>query len=106
MQNGRFLLGYAKFLCISDGLPVYRKDGSTNDHTLIPKSYYLAEIDADLNFVKGPVELSKELGWGGLDQMELLAPGKVAWRYIANPTISQYSVGQQSQWQFMVYDSK
>ncbi len=106
MENGRFLFGYAKFLCISDGYELWRYDNDLADHMLIPKSYYLVEVDADLNFVNGPVELSKELGWGGLDQMELLVPGKVAWRYITNPTISKYTSGQQAQWQFVVYESK
>jgi hypothetical protein len=65
LKNGRFLLGYAKFQCISDGLGYNRlSNKSGSKRMLVPKAYYLMEIDVDGNIQSGPTELPNH-GWGG-----------------------------------------
>ncbi|MEO0452166.1 MAG: hypothetical protein AAFZ74_17765 [Pseudomonadota bacterium] len=104
MKNGRFLLGWAKFQCISDGHKLQRFAGK---HTLHPKAYYLMEIDAEGNALTEPFEMTST-GWGGQDEMVYLGGGRVGWAYIPNPTLDgdgNYSTPYQSDWEFMVYES-
>ncbi|MCO1336632.1 hypothetical protein MO867_20080 [Microbulbifer sp. OS29] len=107
LKNGRYLFGYAQFQCISDNLPYnrsYNKRGEAM-RMLVPKAYYVMEIDADLNVLEGPVKLT-DYGWGGLDEPMYLGNGKVAWNYIKNPTLENYLGGQQNIWQAIVYHSE
>lgn len=107
LKNGRYLFGYAQFQCISDNLPYnrsYNKRGEAM-RMLVPKAFYVMEIDADLNVLEGPVKLT-DYGWGGLDEPMYLGNGKVAWNYIKNPTFENYVGGQQNVWQAIVYHSK
>ncbi|MEO1305941.1 MAG: hypothetical protein AAFV37_13295 [Pseudomonadota bacterium] len=104
LENGRYLLGWAKFQCISDGNKLQRFAGK---HTLHPKAYYLMEIDADGNRLSEPLELTSS-GWGGQDEMVYLGNGRVGWAYIPNPTLDadgNFSAPYQSDWEFMVYES-
>ena len=104
LKNGRFLLGWAKFQCMSDGTSLKRFAGK---HTLHPKAYYLMEIDADGNAMSEPVEL-ENTGWGGMDEMVNLGQGRAAWAYIPNPTLNadgNFTDPYQSDWEFMVYES-
>ena len=104
LENGRFLLGWAKFQCLSDGTSLRRFAGA---HTLHPKEYYLMEIDADGNRLTEPVRIDST-GWGSMDEMVSLGDGKVAWAYIPNPEISEngsFTDPFQSDWEFMVYQS-
>ncbi|AWF81279.1 hypothetical protein BTJ40_10865 [Microbulbifer sp. A4B17] len=105
LRNGHYLFGYAQFQCISDNLS-YNRSSAKNGamRMLVPKAYYVMEIDADLNILQGPVKLTK-FGWGGLDEPVFLGNGKVAWSYIKNPTIDNYGGGQQNVWQAMIYHS-
>lgn len=105
LQNGRYLFGYAKFQCISDNLKFDRINSPNSLRLLVPKAYYVMEIDADLNVLEGPIQLPNH-GWGGLDEPMYLGDGKVAWSYIKNPTSENYGGGQQNKWQAMVYHSK
>ncbi|WNZ55290.1 hypothetical protein QT397_20860 [Microbulbifer sp. MKSA007] len=105
LKNGRYLFGYAKFQCISDNLSynrIYADSGSKR--LLVPKAYYVMEVDADLNVLEGPIELPN-YGWGGLDEPMYLGDGKVAWTYIKNPTYDNYVSGQKNIWQAMIYHS-
>ncbi|WP_299589476.1 hypothetical protein [uncultured Microbulbifer sp.] len=105
LKNGRYLFGYAKFQCISDNLKfdrIYSNRGAMR--LLVPKAFYVMEIDADLNILEGPVQLPSH-GWGGLDEPMYLGNGKVAWSYIKNPTHENYGGGQQNVWQAMIYHS-
>lgn len=105
LDNGRFLLGYARFQCISDGLGyerVYARRGA--DRMLVPKSYHVMEIDADGNVLDGPIALPNH-GWGGVDEPVLMGPGRVAWTFIQAPTFDGYGGGQQSEWDVLVYES-
>ena len=98
-------IGYGRFQCISDGLGfdrIYATRGAMR--MLVPKAYYLMEVDADGNVLAGPVELPGH-GWGGLDEPVSLGPGRVAWTYIQNPTFGAYTGGQQSEWEVLVYES-
>ncbi|WP_445359840.1 hypothetical protein ACJJIL_12475 [Microbulbifer sp. EKSA005] len=106
LKNGRYLFGYAQFQCISDNLPYNRSYNKSGDamRMLVPKAYYVMEIDADLNVLEGPVKLT-DYGWGGLDEPMYLGNGKVAWSYIKNPTLDNYIGGQQNVWQAIVYHS-
>ncbi|MFA0811147.1 hypothetical protein [Microbulbifer epialgicus] len=107
LKNGRYLFGYAQFQCISDNLPYnrsYNKKGEAM-RMLVPKAYYVMEIDADLNVLEGPAKLT-DYGWGGLDEPMYLGNGKVGWSYIKNPTLENYIGGQQNVWQAIVYHSK
>lgn len=104
LQNGRFLLGYAKFQCISDDTGLKRFAGA---HTLHPKAYYLMEIDADGNALTEPTRV-EGTGWGGQDDMVSFGPGRAAWAYIPNPEIrahGSFTDPYQSDWELMVYDS-
>ena len=104
LQNGRYLLGWAKFQCISDGTILRRFAGA---YTLHPVAYYLMEIDADGNRVTDPIEMT-DTGWGGVDEMVSLGVGRAAWAYIPNPTIDasgDYTDPYQANWNFMVYES-
>ncbi|MFA0811817.1 hypothetical protein [Microbulbifer epialgicus] len=105
LKNGRYLFGYAKFQCISDNLPFDRIYSPNSLRLLVPKAYYVMEIDADLNVLEGPIQLPNH-GWGGLDEPMYLGDGKVAWSYIKNPTYGNYGGGQQNKWQAMIYHSK
>jgi len=105
LRNGRYLLGYARFQCKSDGLPFNRIHTSLGaDRLLIPKDYYLAEIDVDGNIVAGPVVLPNH-GWGGVDEPTYIGSGRVAWMYLPNPTYETYGGGQNDQWEVLVYES-
>ncbi|WP_298770852.1 hypothetical protein [uncultured Shewanella sp.] len=105
LRNGRYLLGYARFQCISDGLSFDRTDSSRGAmRMLVPKDYHVMEIDKDFNILAGPARLPNH-GWGGLDEPVYLSEGKVAWTYIKNPTIDTYVAGQQNEWEVMVYHS-
>ncbi|MEM6795601.1 MAG: hypothetical protein AAF725_16600, partial [Acidobacteriota bacterium] len=70
LQNGRYLLGFAKFQCVSDSFHLRRfATGANNTRsvsTLIPKEYFLMEIDADGYAWTQPTPVSGA-GWGGLD---------------------------------------
>ncbi|WP_444941641.1 hypothetical protein ACJJI3_04620 [Microbulbifer sp. ZKSA004] len=105
LKNGRYLFGYAQFQCISDNLS-YNRSSAKNGamRMLVPKAYYVMEIDADLNVLEGPVKLTN-FGWGGLDEPVFMGNGKVAWSYIKNPTIDSYGGGKQNVWQAMIYHS-
>ncbi|MCL1126585.1 hypothetical protein [Shewanella surugensis] len=105
LQNGRYLLGYARFQCLSDGLSfdrIYSDRGAMR--MLVPKDFHVMEIDSDFNVLAGPIKLPNH-GWGGLDEPMFLGKGKVAWTYIKNPTIESYGGGQQNEWEVMVYHS-
>ncbi|MEO1367562.1 MAG: hypothetical protein AAFX50_10335, partial [Acidobacteriota bacterium] len=75
LQNGRYLLGYAKFQCISDGFHLRRftthVNGTRSVSTLIPKQYYVMEIDADGYAWTQPTPLP-DVGWGSLDDITVL----------------------------------
>ena len=119
LQNGRYLLGYAKFLCSDHGYSANRHMKRSDRlrggaDVLIPQAYYLAEIDVDGNILAGPVELTTErfgdLGWGGIDEMIPLGPGKVGWFYTSTPTKepqvdSELPSPLQRNWRMMVYES-
>ncbi|MEL7043320.1 MAG: hypothetical protein AAGL90_17510 [Pseudomonadota bacterium] len=105
LKNGRYLLGWAKFQCMSDGENLQRFAGK---HTLHPKAYYLMEIDADGNALTSPIEMT-ETGWGGLDEMVYLGDGKVGWAYIPAPTLDangNFADPYQLDWEFMVYETQ
>ncbi len=100
----RYLLGWAKFQCISDGTDLRRFAGA---HTLHPKEYYLMEIDGDGNRLTDPTRVAGT-GWGGMDEMVSLGNGKVGWAYIKDPEIrsdGSYTDPYQNDWEFMVYES-
>jgi hypothetical protein len=104
LQNGRYLLGYAKFQCISDGEPLQRFAGA---HTLHPKEFYLMEIDADGNPLTQPARI-EGTGWGSADEMVSLGPGRAAWTYIPDPEIHSdggFTDPYQADWELMVYES-
>lgn len=104
LENGRYLFGYAKFQCVSDGLGYDRADSTNTSRMMIPKAYYVMEIDANGNILSGP-EVLTDLGWGGLDEPVFMGDGKVAWTYISDPTLDSYTTGQQSTWKAIVYHS-
>ena len=104
LKNGRYLLGYAKFQCLSDDIKLKRFAGK---HTLHPKAYYIMEIDAEGNALTEPVQL-EGTGWGGQDDMVSLGEGRAAWAYIPNPEIhadGSFADPYQSNWELMVYES-
>ncbi|MCP3687197.1 MAG: hypothetical protein GY784_02180 [Gammaproteobacteria bacterium] len=120
LQNGRYLLGYAKFLCSDHGYTANRHSQRSDRvrggaDVLIPQAYYLAEIDVEGNILEGPVELSGtqigDLGWGGLDEMITLGAGKAGWVYTSTPTKepevdTELPSPLQNQWNMLVYESK
>ena len=104
LDTNRFLLGWAKFQCLSDGTALKRFAGA---HTLHPKEYYLMEIDSDGNRLTQPTRV-ESTGWGGMDEMVSLGNGKVGWAYIQAPEIhadGSFTDPYQSDWEFMVYES-
>ncbi len=128
LENGRYLLGYAKFACYSDNAIETDLDGDGNieyaspppvdriagDKTLIPKAYYLVEIDAEGNLLTDPIKLTDDIygdiGWGGIDEMVYLGNGKVSWTYMPNPTYKTISDNgkaqpQSNRWFLMTYQS-
>ncbi len=105
LHNGRYLLGYARFQCVSDQLSYNRALSDKGSlRMLTPKDFYVMEIDSDFNILEGPVALPNH-GWGGLDEPVFMGNGKVAWTYIKNPEIESYGGGQQNIWEAMVYHS-
>lgn len=104
MENGRYLLGWAKYQCISDGHSLNRMSGR---HTLHPQEFWVMEIDQDGNRLTPPQRL-EDTGWGSMDEMVFLGDGKVGWAYIPNPEIAEdgsYTDPYQNDWEFMVYES-
>ncbi len=104
LQNGRYLFGYAKFQCISDGVNLEKHGGA---RTMNPKKYYILEIDVNGNKLTEPVEIPGT-GWGGLDRIISVGKGKAAWAYIPNPEINDdgtYSDPRRTAWEIMVYKS-
>lgn len=112
LKNGRFLLGYGKFQCLSDGFHLRRFATSARNTrsvaTLIPSQYYLMEIDADGNALTAPTPVPG-VGWGGLDAIVGLGKGRAAWAYIDSPELhADGSFAEPSQyfWNLYVYESK
>ncbi|MEM1090818.1 MAG: hypothetical protein AAGI67_10580 [Pseudomonadota bacterium] len=111
LKNGRLLLGYGKFQCISAGFHLRRfATGARNTRsvsTLIPSQYYLMEIDADGNALTKPTPVPG-VGWGGLDAMVEFGVGRAAWAYIPEPelrTDGSFTAPSQSVWNAFVYES-
>lgn len=102
LQNGRYLLGYAKFQCVSDGEKLDRYNGPL---TMLPKAYYIAEIDSEGNILSGPTSIGNH-GWGGVDDIVPLGQGKAGWGYMPNPLIDGHGGPQQQEWEIMVYQSE
>lgn len=111
LQNGRFLVGYGKFQCISDGFRLRRFATNTVNTrsvaTLIPSEYYLMEIDADGNVLSEPTLVSGS-GWGGVDKLISFGEGRAAWAYIPVPELTANGLfpdPSQNQWELLVYES-
>ncbi|MEM8560595.1 MAG: hypothetical protein AAGF57_00095 [Pseudomonadota bacterium] len=119
LQNGRFLLGYGKFLCSDHDYTANRHNGRSDRvrggaDMLIPQAYYLMEIDANGNVLEGPIELTSDalgdMGWGGIDEMISLGRGRVGWWYTSTPTKNPVKDSPlpnplQTEWRLMVYES-
>lgn len=121
LKNGRFLMGYAKYLCSDYAFTKGRMnqdayyDRFGGIAMMFPRAYYLVEIDAAGNILEGPVELSHDtlgdIGWGAIDEMIPLGDGKVGWVYMPDPTIENVAAPiapspLSKTWQVMVYESK
>ena len=111
LRNGRYLLGFGKFQCISDGFHLRRfatqANGTRSVSTLIPKQYYLMEIDADGHALTQPT-LVPGVGWGAVDAISGMGVGRAAWAYIPEPVLQPdgtFSDPEQGTWELMVYDS-
>lgn len=111
LQNGRFLVGYGKFQCISDGFKLRRFATTTTNTrsvaTLVPSEYYLMEIDSDGEIVVEPTRVSGS-GWGGVDRLISIGEGKAAWAYIPNPELTSegdYPEPNQNAWELLIYES-
>ena len=111
LKNGRYLLGFAKFQCISDGFHLRRyatgANGTRSVSTQIPKEYYLMEIDAD-GYPWTQPTLVPGFGWGGLDDISSMGQGRAAWAYVPDPVLQSdgtYADPEQGSWQLMVYES-
>jgi len=110
LKNGRFLVGYGKFQCISQGLRFSRLAGSgknlIEEFMRIPQAYYLMEIDKDGNVLVPPFEV--DAGWGGSDRIVNFGVGKAAWAYVKGATIAldgSFTNPRQKHWELMVYES-
>ena len=101
LQNGRYLLGYARFQCVSEG-EGYQRVG--NRRSIIPKSFPLMEIDVDGNILAGPMDIGNH-GWGGLDDIQVVAPGQAAWVYVPTPTLDTADSPMHSRWNAYLYQS-
>ncbi|MEM9532347.1 MAG: hypothetical protein AAGA23_15635 [Pseudomonadota bacterium] len=111
LKNGRLLLGYGRFQCISDGFHLRRFATGANRtrsvSTLIPSQYFLMEIDADGNALTQPTAVPG-VGWGGLDAMVELGEGRAAWAFIRQPELrsdGSFPEPNQSAWDAFVYES-
>ncbi|MEM1246546.1 MAG: hypothetical protein AAGK22_09240 [Acidobacteriota bacterium] len=110
LQNGRFLLGYGKYQCISDGYHLRRFATRTvNTRSVaarVPSAYYLMEIDADGNALTLPTRVP-DSGWGGLDAMVSLGEGRAAWAYVPSPELPASGVPdpKRATWELLVYRS-
>lgn len=111
LQNGRYLLGYGKYQCISDGFHLRRfatsANGTRSVSTVVPSEYYVMEIDADGNALTQPTALGRS-GWGGLDALVSLGPGRAAWAYVPFPKLlpdGTYPNPSQASWELLVYES-
>ena len=111
LKNGRYLLGYGKFQCISDGFHLRRfatnTNGTRSQSTLIPSEYYVMEIDADGKALTHPT-LVPGSGWGAMDTMVSLGPGRAAWAYIPSPHLlpdGTFPDPEQANWELVVYES-
>ncbi|MEO1083756.1 MAG: hypothetical protein AAFY88_05895 [Acidobacteriota bacterium] len=111
LQNGRYLFGFAKFQCISDGFHLRRfatgANGTRSVATQIPKQYYLMEIDADGHAWTQPTPVPGA-GWGGLDAITGLGEGRAAWAYVPDPVLQSdgtFADPEQASWRLMVYES-
>ena len=102
LGNGRFLMGYAKFQCISEGEGYDRYNGG--DEVMLPHACYLMEVDADGNRLTNPVELPGHC-WGALDEPKYLGNGQVGWVYKRNPLREGYSGPFDDTWEMLVYKS-
>ncbi|MEM7136014.1 MAG: hypothetical protein AAF500_05505 [Myxococcota bacterium] len=101
LQNGRYLVGYGTFQCVSEA-EGYNRVG--DKRSIIPRSFHLMEIDIDGNVLGGPVDIG-EHGWGGLDDIQVLGPGRAAWVYKPDPTLGTENGPLHSEWQSYLYES-
>ena len=82
LGSGRFLLGWGVMRRLSE------PDGANGEASMrIPWDYYVMEIDAAGEQLTDPVRLDGA-GWGELDEMVPLGPGRVGWAYIAEPALT------------------
>lgn len=101
LQNGRYLVGYGTFQCVSEG-EGYNRVG--DKRSIIPRSFHLMEVDIDGNLLAGPIDIG-EHGWGGLDDIQVLGPGRAAWVYKPDPTLGTEQGPLESVWHSYLYES-
>jgi len=111
LKNGRYLLGYGKFQCISDGFKLRRFATNTvntrSEATMIPSAYYVVEIDVQGNLLTEPVQIS-DSGWGGVDALVNFGEGRAAWAYITSPELKSdgsFPNPIQALWELNIYTS-
>ncbi|MEM8609113.1 MAG: hypothetical protein AAGF92_18565 [Myxococcota bacterium] len=101
LQNGRYLAGYGTFQCVSEG-EGYNRIG--NKRSIIPRSFHLMEVDMDGTVLAGPIDIG-EHGWGGLDDIQVVGPGRAAWVYKPDATLGTEQGPLESRWNTYLYDS-
>ncbi|MEO1081019.1 MAG: hypothetical protein AAFY29_15785 [Pseudomonadota bacterium] len=111
LRNGRYLVGYGKFQCISDGWEFSRIANAgrrkREEAMRIPSAYYLMEIDAQGNVLVDPFEV--DAGWGGHDKLISVGVGRAAWLFVKDATLPQgntsYPDPSQTEWEVYLYES-
>ena len=76
LGDGRYLLAWGAGLRVSDAL----SGAERNISLRIPWTYWMMEIDEQGNALTDPVEVP-DAGWGEVNEMVPLGPGRVAWSY-------------------------
>ena len=106
LKNGRFLLGFAKFHCISEQIATGEGYGRYGEDakSLIPQACYLMEVDVNGDVLEGPTEVPNHC-WGGLDDVIYMGKGRVGWVYKPDPIYSTNKTPQVSNWELMIYTS-
>ncbi|MEM7437405.1 MAG: hypothetical protein AAF436_19795, partial [Myxococcota bacterium] len=101
LRNGRYLVGYGTFQCVSEQ-EGYSRIG--DKRSIIPRSFHLMEVDIDGNVLAGPTDIG-EHGWGGLDDIQVLGPGRAAWVYKPDPTLGTEQGPLHPEWNSYLYES-
>jgi hypothetical protein len=91
LGDDRYLLAWGSGLEVSDGT-VDDCCRDRNKSMRIPWTYWAKEINSNGDELTGPIEITNA-GWGEVNEMVSLGPGRVGWSYAPNDKLTGDPIG-------------